>query len=159
MIYVEELIGPDTVNTMPLETVRAFQEHGEVKQGSILQGIDDANALLADLAAAGVDATTSSRRSGGGVQKFADSFAELLDASATRRARWRRRDQAANPLLGCSCGDAPSRVAVIFGAWGDLTSAADPALYSLAHRKLLPEEFAIVGVARSPRTSSCARPR
>ena len=80
VIYVEELIGPDTVNTMPLETVRAFQEHGEVKQGSILQGIDDANALLADLAAAGVDyddvvATLEAE----GVQKFADSFAELLD--------------------------------------------------------------------------------
>ena len=80
VIYVEELIGPDTVNTMPLETVRAFQDHGEVKQGSLLQGIDEANALLADLAGAGVDyddvvATLEAE----GVQKFADSFAELLD--------------------------------------------------------------------------------
>jgi transaldolase len=80
VIYVEELIGPDTVNTMPLETVHAFQEHGEVKQGSLLQGIDEANALLADLAGAGVDyddvvATLEAE----GVQKFADSFEELLD--------------------------------------------------------------------------------
>jgi len=79
VLYVEELIGPDTVNTMPLETVRAFQEHGEVKAGSITEGIDDANRLLADLAAAGVDyddvvATLEAE----GVQKFADSFAELL---------------------------------------------------------------------------------
>src|SRR4051794_1064554 len=80
VIYVEELIGPDTVNTMPLETVRAFQDHGEVKTGSLLAGIAEANALLADLAAAGVDyddvvATLEAE----GVQKFADSFAELQD--------------------------------------------------------------------------------
>ena len=80
VIYVEELIGPDTVNTMPLETVRAFQDHGEVKRDSLTAGIDEANALLADLAAAGVDyddvvATLEAE----GVQKFADSFAELLD--------------------------------------------------------------------------------
>jgi transaldolase len=80
VLYVEELIGPDTVNTMPLETVLAFQDHGEVKAGSITDGVDDANRLLADLAAAGVDyddvvATLEAE----GVQKFADSFAELLD--------------------------------------------------------------------------------
>lgn len=80
VIYVEELIGPDTVNTMPLETVRAFQDHGEVKHGSLTAGIDEANALLAALAAAGVDyddvvATLEAE----GVQKFADSFVELLD--------------------------------------------------------------------------------
>ena len=65
---------------MPLETVLAFQDHGEVKAGSITEGVDDANRLLADLAAAGVDyddvvATLEAE----GVQKFADSFAELLD--------------------------------------------------------------------------------
>jgi transaldolase len=80
VIYVEELIGPDTVNTMPLETVRAFQDHGEVKRNSLTSGIDDAKALLADLAAAGVDyddvvATLEAE----GVQKFADSFTELQD--------------------------------------------------------------------------------
>ena len=80
VIYVEELIGRDTVNTMPLETVRAFQEHGEVRSDSLTDGIDEATRLLADLAAAGVDyddvvATLEAE----GVQKFADSFAELLD--------------------------------------------------------------------------------
>jgi transaldolase len=80
VIYVEELIGADTVNTMPLETVRAFQEHGEVKADSLTGGVDDANRLLADLAAAGVDyddvvATLEAE----GVEKFADSFAALLD--------------------------------------------------------------------------------
>jgi transaldolase len=80
VVYVEELIGPDTVNTMPLETVLAFQDHGEVKKDSVTSGIDAARRLLADLAAAGIDyddvvATLEAE----GVQKFSDSFAELLD--------------------------------------------------------------------------------
>ena len=79
VIYVEELIGPDTVNTMPLETVRAFQDHGEVKHDSLSSGIDEANALLADLAAAGVDYDdVVETLEAEGVQKFADSFVELL---------------------------------------------------------------------------------
>jgi transaldolase len=80
VIYVEELIGPDTVNTMPLETVRAFQEHGEVKVGSLTQGAGEARRLLADLAAAGVDYDdVVDTLEAEGVQKFSDSFAELLD--------------------------------------------------------------------------------
>src|SRR3954449_3511332 len=55
VIYVEELVGPDTVNTMPLETVRAFQEHGEVRGDTVREGVDEAHALLEQLAAAGVD--------------------------------------------------------------------------------------------------------
>lgn len=85
VVYVEELIGADTVNTMPLETVRAFQDHGEVRPGSLLEGIDEAHRLLADLAEAGVDyddvvATLEAE----GVQKFSDSFGELLEGIATK---------------------------------------------------------------------------
>jgi transaldolase len=77
VLYVEELIGPDTVNTMPLETVRAFQDHGEVRD-TLTEGLDEAHALLDELAAAGVDyddvvATLETE----GVQKFSDSFDEL----------------------------------------------------------------------------------
>ena len=80
VLYVEELIGPDTVNTMPLETVRAFQDHGEVKVGSLTERVDEAKQLLADLAAAGVDYDdVVETLEAEGVQKFADSFADLLD--------------------------------------------------------------------------------
>jgi transaldolase len=80
VLYVEELIGPDTVNTMPLETVRAFQEHGDVKAGSLTGGLDEARGLLADLAAAGVDYDdVAATLEAEGVQKFADSFGELLE--------------------------------------------------------------------------------
>ena len=41
MIYVEELIGPDTVNTMPLETIEAFQDHGEVRGDTVLKGVEE----------------------------------------------------------------------------------------------------------------------
>ena len=46
VMYVEELIGPETVNTMPLETIEAFQDHGEVRGDTVLEGVDEAQALL-----------------------------------------------------------------------------------------------------------------
>jgi transaldolase len=85
VIYVEELIGPDTVNTMPLETIEAFQEHGVVAD-TLEQGLDEARALLDELAAAGVDyddVTDTLEREG--VQKFADSFEELLEGIRAKR--------------------------------------------------------------------------
>ena len=54
-IYVAELVGPDVVNTMPLETIEAFQDHGVVVPDTLIAGLDEARQLLADLAAAGVD--------------------------------------------------------------------------------------------------------
>ncbi|MDQ3162250.1 MAG: transaldolase, partial [Actinomycetota bacterium] len=87
VIYVEELIGRDTVNTMPAETIAAFQDHGEVRGETLLEGIDEARALLDELRRAGVDyddvVDTLERE---GVQKFADSFEELLDGIRAKRA-------------------------------------------------------------------------
>ena len=54
VMYVEELIGPETVNTMPLETVRAFQDHGNVAR-TLDQGLDEAQRVFDDLARVGVD--------------------------------------------------------------------------------------------------------
>jgi transaldolase len=81
VIYVEELIGPETVNTMPLETIEAFQDHGEVRGDTVLEGIDQAHELLTKLEAAGVsyeDVTDTLEAEG--VQKFADSFDEITSA-------------------------------------------------------------------------------
>ena len=86
VLYVEELIGPDVVNTMPLETVQAFQDHGEVRE-TLTEGLDEARALLGELAAAGVDyddVTDTLEREG--VQKFSDSFASLLEGIDAKRA-------------------------------------------------------------------------
>jgi transaldolase len=77
--YVEELIGVETVNTMPEKTLHAFQDHGKVRN-TIDEEIGAANELLEQLAKAGVDyddvADTLERE---GVQSFSDSFRELLD--------------------------------------------------------------------------------
>ena len=54
VLYVEELIGRDVVNTMPLETIQAFQDHGEIRE-TLETGLDEAQTLLDELAAAGVD--------------------------------------------------------------------------------------------------------
>ncbi|MDQ3865774.1 MAG: transaldolase [Actinomycetota bacterium] len=79
VVYVEELIGPRTVNTMPEETIRAFQDHGRVEP-TLEQGLDEARQVFEDLERAGVDyddvVETLERE---GVEKFAASFEELLD--------------------------------------------------------------------------------
>ena len=85
VMYVEELIGPETVNTMPFETIEAFQDHGVVAD-TLEQGIDEAQELLEELARAGVDyddVTDTLEREG--VQKFSDSFAELLEGISAKR--------------------------------------------------------------------------
>jgi transaldolase len=79
VLYVENLIGPMTVDTMPEETIEAFQDHGEVAP-TLEQGLDEATGLFEQLAEAGVDyddVTETLEREG--VEKFAASFAELLE--------------------------------------------------------------------------------
>src|SRR5919108_59692 len=85
VMYVEELIGPETVNTMPKETIEAFQDHGRVAL-TLEQGLDEARKLFRDLQAAGIDyddvIATLERE---GVEKFADSFRELLEGIEAKR--------------------------------------------------------------------------
>lgn len=86
VLYVEELIGPHTVNTMPEETIDAFQDHGDVRGDTVLEGVDEAHRLFEQLAAVGVDyddvvATLEKE----GVQKFSDSFTELLEGVKEKR--------------------------------------------------------------------------
>jgi len=86
VMYVEELIGPHTVNTMPDETIHAFQEHGEVRGDTVTEDVDAARKVFADLAEAGVDYDdVSLTLEEEGVQKFADSFAELLGGIRSKR--------------------------------------------------------------------------
>jgi len=86
VVYVEELIGPHTVDTMPEETIEAFQDHGEVRGDTVCEGVAEAHELLEQLAAVGVDyddVTETLEREG--VQKFADSFRELLEGVRAKR--------------------------------------------------------------------------
>ena len=85
VMYVEELIGPHTVNTMPEETILAFQDHGRVAD-KLEQGIDEAKQVLEDLRDAGIDyddVTDTLEREG--VQKFTDSFVDLKQGIREKR--------------------------------------------------------------------------
>jgi transaldolase len=80
LLYVDSLIGPDTVNTMPDATVAAFLDHGIVAR-TIDQGADQARADLDALKAAGIDmADVSARLEDEGVASFSKSYDELLQA-------------------------------------------------------------------------------
>jgi transaldolase len=84
-MYVEELIGPYTVNTMPEETIQAFQDHGNIAD-TLERDLDQARQLLADLRDAGIDyddVTDTLEKEG--VQKFIDSFVELKQGIAEKR--------------------------------------------------------------------------
>jgi transaldolase len=84
-LYVEELIGADTVDTMPEETIKAFQDHG-VPEALLTTGLQEARELLEQLAAAGVDyedVTETLEREG--VGKFSASFETLMSTLAGKR--------------------------------------------------------------------------
>ncbi|TMJ48510.1 MAG: bifunctional transaldolase/phosoglucose isomerase [Alphaproteobacteria bacterium] len=87
VLYVEELIGPDTVNTMPPKTMDAFRDHGRVRD-RLIEDVDRAEATLANLGRAGIslDAITA-RLVADGVRLFADAFDQLLGALAAKRRR------------------------------------------------------------------------
>jgi transaldolase len=85
VLYVEELIGPHTVNTMPRETIEDFQDHGRVEP-TLERDLDGAKRTLEAFADAGVDyddvVAVLARE---GVEKFAKSFKELFDGVAAKR--------------------------------------------------------------------------
>jgi len=85
VLYAEELIGPDTVDTMPLETIENFRDHGRVRY-SIEDNIPQARAELAALEEIGIhyDQVTQQLQDEG-VQKFADSFHELFKGIEAKR--------------------------------------------------------------------------
>jgi transaldolase len=85
VLYVEELIGPHTVNTMPRETVEAFLDHGRVEE-TLTRDVDGAKRVLEAIAEAGVDyddvVATLERE---GVEKFSKSFHELIEGIEAKR--------------------------------------------------------------------------
>ncbi|MEV4466708.1 transaldolase [Micromonospora echinofusca] len=80
VIYVEELVAPGTVNTMPEPVVHAYADHGETRGDTITGSYDEARKVFADLESVGIDVAdvieTLERE---GVEKFETSWQELLD--------------------------------------------------------------------------------
>jgi transaldolase len=80
LLYVETLIGPHTVNTMPEATITAFEDHGRVAR-TVDQDVDGSRATIDALGRVGVDFADVSRTlEDEGVASFAKSFDELLQA-------------------------------------------------------------------------------
>jgi transaldolase len=86
VIYVEELVGPGTVNTMPRPTVEAVMDHAEVRGDTILEDVEGARRVMEELAQAGIDyddvVEVVERE---GVEKFAASFRELFSDLEAKR--------------------------------------------------------------------------
>jgi transaldolase/glucose-6-phosphate isomerase len=79
VLYVEELIGPDTVNTAPPATIDAFRDHGKARQ-SLTEDLDGARKTMADLAAVGISMKeVTDKLTADGVKQFADAFDKLLE--------------------------------------------------------------------------------
>jgi len=85
VLYVERLIAPGVINTMPLPTLRAFADHGDAER-TLGPGLSVASGVLSAAAAAGVDLDAiTSRLEREGVQAFCDSYAELLRCIEAKR--------------------------------------------------------------------------
>jgi transaldolase len=87
VVYVEELVGPETVNTVPLATLKAFADHGEVRR-TVDADLDRARSDLATLSELGIDlddVTTQLQEEG--VEKFAKSFRQMIQAVGEKLAR------------------------------------------------------------------------
>jgi transaldolase len=85
VMYVEGLAGSETVDTMPEETIKAYQDHGE-PTAQLSEGLEEAERVFEQLRGAGLDyedVTVTLEREG--VEKFAESFHELLEALADKR--------------------------------------------------------------------------
>ncbi len=86
LLYVENLIGPDTVNTMPEKTLGALLDHGKCPGDTVLDGVEDARKVLDDLGSFGLDVEVLGEKlQADGVVAFSKSYDELLATIEARR--------------------------------------------------------------------------
>ncbi len=87
VVYIEELIGPDTVNTMPPATIDAFRDHGKLRN-SLTEDVAGAQKTMDDLAKAGISIKeVTDKLTVDAVKLFADAFDKLLAAVAKNTAK------------------------------------------------------------------------
>ena len=88
-MYVDELIGPDTVNTIPPDTLVAFLDHGKVER-TIDQDVDQSRKVFEDLERVGIDMDqVTDELEVEGVKSFADAYSSLLDTLQARMEDFR----------------------------------------------------------------------
>lgn len=100
VLYIEELIGPQTVNTMPPATMNAFRDHGRVRGNTLEEDVAGAQETMRRLAALGIDMTAVTQQlEDEGVKLFAQSFDQLIECIAGKReALLRERQEVAANL-------------------------------------------------------------
>ena len=159
VLYVDELIGPDCVNTMPEGTIAAFQDHGTVAR-TVDADVEPRAQTIDALAARRRVARRRHPQARGGRREVVLGlvrFADRDDPAESRRAARRlmattAKRPAPNPLrAGLRVGGASEpTVFVIYGGVGrPLPAKLLPAIYNLAVRGLLPSRFALIGYSRS----------
>jgi transaldolase/glucose-6-phosphate isomerase len=83
--YVDELIGPDTVNTMPAATFTAFRDHGKLR-ASLLDGVDEARETMSTMADCKIDMKQATQKLlVDGARLFSDSFDQLMSVISRKR--------------------------------------------------------------------------
>lgn len=86
VLYVENLIGPETVNTLPPDTINSFRDHGRIPGATVKEGLDDADRALAQLSRVGIDLNAVTEKlQQDGVAAFAASFDQLMAALEKKR--------------------------------------------------------------------------
>ncbi|MGH7825772.1 MAG: bifunctional transaldolase/phosoglucose isomerase [Candidatus Binatia bacterium] len=86
ILYVENLIGSETVNTLPVETLNAFKDHGRVPGETVRDSLDEAAAALARLKTVGIDLNAIAEKlQEDGVAAFASSFDQLMTTLEKKR--------------------------------------------------------------------------
>lgn len=86
--YVESLIGENTVNTLPDETIAAFADHGSIKRDTIEHDLSQANELFCELKKMGIDISfVTQQLENEGIQKFTESFDKLISNLADKRTK------------------------------------------------------------------------
>jgi transaldolase len=87
VLYVEELVARGSVNTMPIETLDAFQDHGEVRGQTILERMDRARSLWSDLGELGIqEAQVMQELEDEGVERFAESYQGAVETIEAKRS-------------------------------------------------------------------------
>jgi transaldolase/glucose-6-phosphate isomerase len=108
-LYVDSLIGPDTINTMPAATLAAYRDHGKPR-ATIETGLDEARSVMTQLAEAGIDLAAITRKlEDQGVEAFAEDYQKLLDSIAEKR----RHFAAAAPLEPAAISTGGLRLAAV----------------------------------------------
>ena len=96
ILYVQELIGRDTVNTMPTNTIDAYRDHGKPEADTIEQGLDEARKIIAALPEVGIDlGAVTQKLEDNGVEAFANDYQKLLASIDEKKRTFTRSEQAA----------------------------------------------------------------